>query len=62
MNWLYDETRQVGVDFESAAQVAEYDSQQGSNREAEQALISQLGIEAPSNFDRWKDLGQEGWN
>ena len=46
MSWWYDEMRQVGVDFENADQVVEYDSRQGSNREAERQLIERLGISA----------------
>jgi ubiquinone/menaquinone biosynthesis C-methylase UbiE len=44
MSWQYDEMRQVGVDFENAAQVAAYDSKQGSDRSAERDLIRRLGI------------------
>ena len=42
--WQYDELRQVGVDFENAAQVAAYDAKQGSDPEAERALIARLAI------------------
>ena len=44
MSWHYDEMRQVGVDFDSTTQVAEYDSKQGSNRAEEQELIDRLRI------------------
>ena len=42
--WQYDELRQVGVNFENAAQVAAYDAKQGSDPEAERALIARLAI------------------
>ena len=42
--WQYDELRQVGTNFEDAAQVAAYDAKQGSDPAAEQALIERLGI------------------
>ena len=42
--WQYDELRQVGVDFENAAQVAAYDAKQGSDAGAEHALIARLAI------------------
>ena len=37
--------RQVGVDFEDSDQVAQYDSKQGSDREAERGLVERLRIE-----------------
>lgn len=45
--WYYDEMKLVGVDFEDPAQVEAYDRNQTvSTTEAEQALITQLGIAA----------------
>lgn len=44
MSWHYDEMRQVGLDFDSITQVADYDAKQGSNRAAEQELIDRLRI------------------
>lgn len=44
-NWYYDEFKQVGVGFEDVAQVETYDrNQKSSTVEAEQALVTQLGI------------------
>lgn len=43
-NWLYDEMRQVGMDFEDADQVVRYDSRQGTNRDREAGLVKRLGI------------------
>ena len=42
--WQYDELRQVGLDFEDASQVAAYDARQGSDPNAERALIERLEI------------------
>ena len=42
--WYYDEFRQVGVDFEAIAEVAEYERKQGASPDAERALIARLGI------------------
>ena len=36
--------RQVGVDFEDAKHVAQYDAKQGSDQQAEQQLVDRLGI------------------
>ncbi len=36
--------RQVGVDFEDAEQVAQYDAKQGSDQQAERKLVERLGI------------------
>ena len=44
VNWAYDEMQQVGVDFENAEQVAQYDSKQGSDRDAERQLVDRLCI------------------
>lgn len=44
--WFYDELQQVGVDFEDMTQVEAYDRNQGSNAEAERALLQRLGISA----------------
>ena len=44
VDWVYDEMRQVGVDFENPEQVAQYDSKQGSDREAERQLVERLSI------------------
>jgi ubiquinone/menaquinone biosynthesis C-methylase UbiE len=44
MSWYYDEMRPTGIDFEEVDQVEEYDSKQGSDRAAEQALIQRLEI------------------
>ncbi|MBD3883777.1 methyltransferase domain-containing protein [Phormidium tenue FACHB-886] len=45
--WLYDEFQQVGVDFTDVAQVAAFDcNQRSSSVEAEQRLVTQLGIAA----------------
>jgi SAM-dependent methyltransferase len=44
LNWLYDEMRQVGVDYNDAAQVAQYESKLGSDREAERKLVERLRI------------------
>lgn len=52
--WQYDELRQIGVDFEDAAQVAAYDAKQGSDPEAERRLIARLAI---SRGDVVVDLG-----
>lgn len=52
--WLYDEMRQVGVDFEDADLVDRYDARQGSDRAAERRLVERLGI-APGQ--RVVDLG-----
>lgn len=43
--WTYDELRQVGLDFEDAATVADYDRNQGSDPAAAQALVARLGID-----------------
>ena len=43
-NWAYDEMRQVGVDFENAELVSQYDSKQGSDRVAERELVERLSI------------------
>jgi len=43
--WMYDEMRQVGVDFENADLVAQYDAKQGSDASAERRLVERLGIE-----------------
>lgn len=43
--WLYSEFQQIGTDFEDAAQVAVYDrNQSSSNPQAEQELLTKLGI------------------
>lgn len=42
--WIYDELRQVGLDFEDIAAVADYDRNQGSDRSAERALCARLGV------------------
>ncbi len=44
VNWAYDEMQQVGVDFENAEQVVQYDSKQGSDRDAERQLVDRLCI------------------
>lgn len=44
-DWKYDELRQVGVDFEDAEQVAEYDARQGSDQDVERQLVERLSIE-----------------
>ncbi len=46
--WIYDELRQVGLDFADAAAVADYDRNQGSDPAAERTLIARLGITADS--------------
>ena len=43
-SWQYDEMCQTGVDFENVDRVAQYDEQQGSDREAERELVKRLGI------------------
>lgn len=48
--WSYDELRQVGLDFEDAAAVADYDHNQSSDRAAEQALVARLGIASHSTI------------
>jgi ubiquinone/menaquinone biosynthesis C-methylase UbiE len=42
-DWWYDDRRQVGVDFEDAAQVATYDARQGGSAKDERALLQRLG-------------------
>ena len=37
-NWAYDEMRQVGVDFDDAEQVVQYDAKQGSDQQAHRLL------------------------
>lgn len=44
LDWIYDESRQVGVDFENANEVAQYDTKQGSNRDDEHKLVERLCI------------------
>ena len=46
VDWVYDEMRQIGVDFENPEQVAQYDSKQGSDRDAERQLVERLSIVA----------------
>jgi cyclopropane fatty-acyl-phospholipid synthase-like methyltransferase len=43
-NWVYDEMRQIGVDFENVEQVAQYDAKQGTDRDAERQLVDRLCI------------------
>jgi putative AdoMet-dependent methyltransferase len=43
-DWFYNEWQQVGLDFEDQQQVSDYDTRQGSDPDAEQKLIEQLGI------------------
>ncbi len=43
-SWRYDEMCQTGVDFDNVDRVAQYDEQQGSDREAERELVERLGI------------------
>ena len=43
-SWQYDEMCQTGVDFENVDRVAQYDEQQGSDREAERELVKRLVI------------------
>ncbi len=42
--WVYDELRQTGLDFEDAAQVADYDRNQGTDSGRDRALIERLGM------------------
>jgi putative AdoMet-dependent methyltransferase len=44
MSWTYDEMRQIGFNFENVEQVAQYDSKQGSDRDAEHQLVTRLRI------------------
>jgi hypothetical protein len=44
MTWQYDEMRQVGVDFESAEQAAQYDARQGTGPQAHRQLLERLRI------------------
>ena len=44
VDWIYNEHRQVGVNFEDSEQVAQYDSKQGSDRGAERQLVERLRI------------------
>ena len=51
--WQYDELRQVGVNFENAAQVAAYDAKQGSDPEAERALIASWRFRRAPSSSIW---------
>lgn len=43
-DWWYDDLRQVGLDFEDAAEVATYDIRQNGSAAADRALIEWLGV------------------
>ncbi len=43
-DWHYDDLRQVGLDFEDAAEVATYDARQSGSLEEDRALLSELGL------------------
>lgn len=43
-NWQYDEMRQVGVDFDQPEMVAIYERKQGTNSDANRALLRRLGV------------------
>lgn len=45
-DWWYDDRRQVGLDFDDAAQVATYDLRQGGDAAADRALLEELGVTA----------------
>lgn len=44
VEWLYNESRHVGVDYNDAEEVAQYDSKMGSDRDAERQLVERLRI------------------
>jgi len=43
-DWWYDDARQVGLDFEDAAQVASYDLRQGRSSADDRALLTRLSL------------------
>lgn len=43
-DWWYDDSIQVGLDFEDEAQVATYDQRQGATAERDAALLKRLGV------------------
>ncbi len=44
-DWYYDDLRQVGIDFDDAAQVATYDDRQGEDADADVAMLRDLGLQ-----------------
>ena len=45
-DWYYDDSRHVGIDFSSPAQVATYDARQRSTDSAAAQLLDELGVSA----------------
>ncbi len=45
-DWFYDDLKQVGLDFDDAAQVATYDDRQQSDPAADRALLDRLEVRA----------------
>ncbi len=45
-DWWYDDTKQVGLDFEDETEVATYDVRQGGSAAADQVLLTGLGVSA----------------
>ncbi len=43
-DWYYDDLRQVGIDFDDTGQVATYDTRQGADTSADDALLRKLNL------------------
>lgn len=50
MHWQYDESRQIGTDFEDPGEVAAYDDRQGVDDRRNDAILDLLGVERGTRF------------